>query len=97
MTLSVVVGTIGSRVMSRYQSSTWTMGREIVVTWLIAAAVVGVLLLLPARDGSSFDQALCALAPAAASQNPAASEDSEDADVPPASTCLERDYANERC
>jgi len=83
--------------MSRYQSSSWTMGREIVVTWLIAAAVVAVLLLLPARDGSSLDQALSALSPAASIDNPAAAEDPENAEVPNGNTCLERDYANERC
>ncbi|HTZ78390.1 MAG TPA: hypothetical protein VMC10_10795 [Stellaceae bacterium] len=83
--------------MSRYQNSSWTMGREIAVTWLIAAAVVGVLLLLPAHDGSSLDQALSTLSPAASVDNPAASEDPEGTEPPASSTCLERDYANERC
>ncbi|HUN45549.1 MAG TPA: hypothetical protein VMU85_03470 [Stellaceae bacterium] len=83
--------------MSRYQTSGWTMGREIVVTWLIAAAVVAVLLFLPANDGAGLDQALSALSPAAASDNSATAEDPDDADVPPANACSERDYANERC
>lgn len=84
------VGTIGSRVMSRYQNSTWTMGREILVTWLIAAVVMAVLLLLPAQQGSSLDPTLNAISPAAAGEQP-----SGDTEFP--TKCLERDYANERC
>ena len=83
--------------MSRYQASGWTMGREIVVTWLIAAAVVAVLLFLPATDGSGLDQTLSGLSPAASSDHPATAEDPDSADVPANNACLERDYANERC
>lgn len=75
--------------MSRYQNSTWTTGREIVVTWLIAAALMAVLLLLPAQDGSSLDQTLSTISPAASA--------AQGADDTGASTCLERDYVNERC
>jgi hypothetical protein len=84
------VGTIRSRLMSRYQNSTWTMGREILVTWLIAAVVMAVLLLLPARQSSSLDQTLNAISPASAGE-----QASGETEFP--TKCLERDYANERC
>jgi hypothetical protein len=83
---------MGSRVMSRDQNSGWTMRREILVTWLIAAAVIAVLLLLPAQQSQSLDQALSHISPAAAGAH--ASQDSDDVNP---SSCLERDYVNERC
>jgi hypothetical protein len=82
--------TIRSRLMSRYQNSTWTMGREILVTWLIAAAVMAVLLLLPEQQSSSLDQTLSAISPASAGEQAPG-----DTEFP--TKCLERDYANERC
>ncbi len=47
------------------------------------------LLLLPAQDGSSLDQTLSTISPAASGAQGTGGTG--------ASACLERDYANERC
>ena len=76
------------------QKRRWTVGREVLVTWLLAAALLGALMLLPSRGHMSLDS-FAVLAPAA---GPDVSEAHHDGDGPKyAGECSDRDYANELC
>jgi hypothetical protein len=76
------------------QERRWTVGREVLVTWLLAVALLVVLVLLPNRGNVSLDP-FAMLAPAAGGEDSSLHHDGDGPKY--AGECSDRDYANELC